>query len=115
MCGGLLLAAAGLAYAVWLLWSWGQAGGRHRRPRESAALQLLAGPDPAPAPAGAHPVSLEAEGAGADTDTVALLLDADTAGFAHCPAEGSTTPHFMHSGGSRTCCRCETTTAGDQT
>jgi hypothetical protein len=98
MVGGGLFLAAAMAYLVWLLWPWGT-GGRHRRPRASAALQLLTGPDPAEA----------------DPDTMALLLDADTAGFAHCPAEGRTTPHHLHGDGSRTCCRCETTTAGDQT
>lgn len=104
---------ASVAFAVTAVWLWWLKGtGRHRAAHRTA----VSSPAPAvlqspPAPAAGPGLDDQAE---ADTDTVALLLDADTADFAHCPAEGRTTPHFLHSNGTRTCARCETTTAGDQ-
>jgi hypothetical protein len=123
LIGSSLLVAslAVLAAAVWFLWLVGR--GRHRRDRRPGPLLPpgVPGPD---GPYGTEAVLLLApptpsvlrlqEGEAPETDTVALLA-ADRADFAHCPAENRRTPHFFHSDGTRTCCRCETPTAGDQT
>jgi hypothetical protein len=132
LISGSLLAAA-LAVLAVAAWFWRQAGqGRHRRARRPGPLLQLPPGVPTPdGPYGTEAVLLtvpptpsvlqlqededQEEGDGApDTETVALLA-ADRADFAHCPDEGRRAPHFFHSDGSRTCCRCETTTAGDQT
>ncbi|MET9819629.1 hypothetical protein [Streptomyces sp. NPDC006355] len=124
---GVLALSAALAFALWLWWASGH--GRHRKPRQAAPVLLVAHEVPDGGPGETECVVLSAppapsalpsregqeEAGGADPDTVALLLAADSADFAHCPAEGRRTPHFLHRDGTRTCCRCETTTAGDQT
>ncbi|MEV5048202.1 hypothetical protein AB0N20_27295 [Streptomyces griseoincarnatus] len=128
---GASVVAVSLALLAAVVWFWWLAGhGRHRAPRRPATaegrdlLVTTAAPDltgSAPALPAFPPVPSvlpsreDLEEAGRDADTVALLLDADRADFAHCPAEGRRTPHFLHSSGARTCARCETTTAGDQT
>jgi hypothetical protein len=113
--GVLALSLAVLAALVWCWWLAGH--GRHRRPRhapdllastEAVSVQAPPAPSVLPLREGVE------EAGGADPDTVALP-GFDRADFDHCPAEGRRTPHFLHSDGSRTCCRCETTTAGDQT
>lgn len=118
---GASVVAVSLTLLAAVVWFWWLAGhGRHRAPRQPATAEggelltapaLQAVPPAPPAP----PSRQDLEEAGGDADTVALLLDADRADFADCPAEGRTTPHFLHRDGSRTCARCETTTAGDQT
>lgn len=94
------VSCAALVSILWALWRAGR--GQHRAPHRAGGplLQLP------PGTPGEHAT---------DAETLALLLDADRAGFAYCPAEGQTAPHFLHGNGARTCCRCETTTAGDQT
>lgn len=126
--GVLALSLAALAALVW--WWWLAGHGRHRAPRRPGPLLAL--PPGVPAEDGPYgtetvlPVAPPApsvlparegveDGGGADAETLALLVDADRADFAHCPAEGRRTPHFLHGDGARTCCRCETRTAGDQT
>lgn len=86
-----------LAALLWWLWLAGQ--GRHRAPSRPGPLPLVA------------PEGLDGT---EDAVTVALRLDADRAGLEYCPAEGRTTPHFIHHCGARTCCVCETETAGDE-
>ncbi|WP_413808185.1 hypothetical protein [Streptomyces sp. OE57] len=127
----LAVCLAVLVAAVWLLWLSGH--GRHRRPRRAPAparalLVTTSAPElphgteaalvqttPEPSVLPLQPeVEDQEEAGGPDSDTV-YLLAADRADFAHCPAEGRRTPHFLHSDGSRTCCECETETAGDQT
>lgn len=96
--GVLAVSLVALALMVWSLVLAGH--GRHRAAHRPAEL-------PSPAPAGVP--------SGDGPDTLALLLDADRADFADCPAEERRTPHFLHSDGSRTCCRCSTITAGELT
>lgn len=109
--GGVL--ALSLAALAALVWWWLAGHGRHRAPRRPGArLALPPGVPPVPSVLPARE-GVE-DGGGTDAKTVALLA-VDRADFDHCPAEGRRTPHFLHSDGSRTCCRCETTTAGDQT
>ena len=130
-CALLAASLAVLAAAAWVLWRAG--GGRHRKPRRIPAVTLLAAPTvpdgvpygteavlvevpPAPSVLPLRPEAEDREEDGrADPDTVALLADLDRADFAHCLAEGRRTAHFFHSDGTRTCCSCEPTTAGDQT
>lgn len=126
---GAAVLAASVSVAITLLWWWLSGQGRHRR-RGRAVLLVPRGSAPGDGPYGPEPVLLldvpptpsvlrldgedQAADDRADTDTVAFL-SADIADFAHCPNEGRRTPHFFHRDGSRTCCRCETKTAGDQT
>ncbi|MFC8332807.1 hypothetical protein [Streptomyces olivaceus] len=125
---GAAVVAASVSGAITLLWWWLSGQGRHRS-RSRAALLVPRGAVPEDGPYGTGAIfvdvppapsvlPLDAEdreaAGGADPDTVAFLA-ADTADFARCPAEDRRTPHFLHRDGSRTCCRCETTTAGDQT
>jgi hypothetical protein len=120
--GVILLALAVLAAGAWWLLT---GHGRHRKPRHTPAPALLAagdGPDGTgpvvldvpPAPSALPDEEGQAEAGGTDPDTV-WLKTADRADYDHCPAEGRRTPHFLHRDGSRTCCLCETTTAGEQT
>lgn len=111
-----------LALLVVVVWCWWLAGtGRHRAPRRSPTgagrtlLVTTAAPLLLPSASPVLPARDGEEEPGRDADTMALLQDVDRADFGHCPAEGRTTPHFFHRDGSRTCARCETTTAGDPT
>ncbi|MCF3960334.1 hypothetical protein [Streptomyces fuscigenes] len=121
---GAAIVAASLAAAAYLAWLWCAGQGRHRAPRHYRGPFLLLPPGPPPAPPtgtyGTGVLVLDAQLPTVrpfgveDPSTVALLLEADRAGLEHCPAEGRTRPHFIHTDGSRTCCECKTTTAGDQ-
>ncbi|AIV35553.1 hypothetical protein [Streptomyces sp. CCM_MD2014] len=112
---GAAVLAASVSGAISLLWWWLGGQGRHRRQARAVLLapRAAASVDVPPASA-VLPLDQEDGGGEADPETVALLA-VDTADFAHCPSEGRRTPHFLHRDGSRTCCRCETKTAGDQT
>ncbi|MGV2914623.1 hypothetical protein [Streptomyces alfalfae] len=124
LIGGSILAAAlaALAAAVWVWWMAGR--GRHRRNRRSGPLLTLPPITPLessygteavvqPGSSGPSLIRLPEQETGT-TDTVQFAV-ADRADFAHCSAEGRRTPHFIHRDGTRTCCRCQTITAGDQT
>lgn len=124
--GGVL--ALSLALLAGLVWWWLSGHGRHRAPRRPGGLLALPpgvvaedGPYgtetvlPVPPASSVLPAREGVEdGDGVDAETV-VFLAADRADFDHCPAEGRRTPHFFHGDGSRTCCRCETKTAGDLT
>lgn len=98
---GAAATGAGLVLVAVAVWWWLAGAGRHRRGRFHAAPVL---PVPPGVLVGPH-----------DADTITLRLGAvDRADFAHCPVEGVRSPHFFHDDGRRTCCRCQTTSAGDQ-
>ncbi|MBL0778237.1 hypothetical protein G6541_13330 [Streptomyces albidoflavus] len=100
---GTFFLSVAVGVLAWAVWSRLVGNGRHRRPGR-------------PADAPYEPDDLfgvEAGQADEDDEDGAHYADADRADYDHCPTEGRRTPHFLHTGGARTCCSCKTTTAGD--
>lgn len=94
---GLFFLAVAFAVLLWAVWARVVGHGRHRRPAGATHDETTSHGDES----------------GGDMDTLTMLLAADRVDYDHCPAEGRRTPHYFHADGARTCCSCETTTAGD--